>query len=126
MNPALCGFKLPHEIKSTDTRVLYWNSSTGGVKTISNAHMVSGRGWIALALTAFATWRPLRILLGAYLFGSMTMLQLSLQAGGIQVPSQLLSMLPYLASIAVLVLISRNPVWIRTNMPASLGKPFSP
>ncbi|RRD67241.1 ABC transporter permease [Vandammella animalimorsus] len=88
--------------------------------------MVSGRGWIALALTAFATWRPLRILLGAYLFGSMTMLQLSLQAGGIQVPSQLLSMLPYLASIAVLVLISRNPVWIRTNMPASLGKPFSP
>ncbi|PAT40846.1 ABC transporter permease [Vandammella animalimorsus] len=88
--------------------------------------MVSGRGWIALALTAFATWRPLRILLGAYLFGSMSMLQLSLQAGGVQVPSQLLSMLPYLASIAVLVLISRNPVWIRTNMPASLGKPFSP
>ena len=83
--------------------------------------MVSGRGWIALALTTFATWRPARILLGAYLFGGVTMLQFHLQATGVQVPSQVLSMLPYLATIVVLVLISRNPAWIRANMPASLG-----
>lgn len=88
--------------------------------------MVSGRGWIALALTTFATWRPARILLGAYLFGGVTMLQFQLQATGVQIPSQILSMLPYLATIVVLVLISRNPAWIRANMPASLGKPFYP
>lgn len=87
-------------------------------------NMVSGRGWIALALTTFATWRPLRVLMGAYLFGGVTMLQFHLQASGVQLPSQILSMLPYLATIVVLVLISRNPTWIRANMPASLGKPF--
>ena len=63
--------------------------------------MVSGRGWIALALTTFATWRPGRVLLGAYLFGGVTMLQFHLQASGVQ-------------------------AWIRVNMPASLGKPFYP
>ena len=89
-------------------------------------NMVSGRGWIALALTTFATWRPARVLLGAYLLGGVTMLQFHLQAIGVQVPSQILSMLPYLATIVVLVLISRNPTWIRVNMPASLGKPFYP
>jgi len=88
--------------------------------------MVAGRGWIALALTVFATWRPVRLLLGAYLFGGVTMLQLHLQAQGVQVPLQVMSMLPYLATILVLVLISRNPAWIRLNMPASLGKPFYP
>jgi len=88
--------------------------------------MVSGRGWIALALTTFATWRPARVLLGAYLFGGVTMLQFHLQASGVQLASQLLSMLPYVATIVVLVLISRNPAWIRANMPASLGKPFYP
>lgn len=88
--------------------------------------MVAGRGWIALALTTFATWRPARVLLGAYLFGGVTMLQFHLQASGVQVPSQVLSMLPYLATIVVLVLISRNPAWIRANMPASLGRPFYP
>lgn len=89
-------------------------------------NMVSGRGWIALALTSFATWRPARVLLGAYLFGGVTMLQFHLQASGVQVASQLLSMLPYVATIVVLALMSRNPAWIRINMPASLGKPFHP
>lgn len=88
--------------------------------------MVAGRGWIALALTVFATWRPARVLLGAYLFGGVTMLQLHLQGLGVQIPIQFMSMLPYLATILVLVLISRNPLWIRLNMPASLGKPFFP
>ncbi|MFJ2987279.1 ABC transporter permease [Collimonas sp. NPDC087041] len=88
--------------------------------------LVSGRGWIALALTAFATWRPLRVLLGALLFGGVTILQFYLQGIGVTVPSQILSMLPYVATIVVLVLISRNPDWIRLNMPASLGKPFKP
>ena len=88
--------------------------------------MVAGKGWIALALTTFATWRPARVLLGAYLFGGVTMLQFHLQGVGVNVPSQILSMLPYLATVVVLALISRNPVWIRVNMPASLGKPFYP
>jgi len=88
--------------------------------------MVFGKGWIALALTTFATWRPARVLLGAYLFGGVTMLQFHLQAVGVEVPSQFLTMLPYVATIVVLVLISRNPQWIRVNMPASLGKPFYP
>ena len=88
--------------------------------------MVAGKGWIALALTTFATWRPTRVLLGAYLFGGVTMLQFQLQSQGVQVPSQMLSMLPYVATIVVLVLISRNATWIRVNMPASLGKSFFP
>ena len=88
--------------------------------------MVAGKGWIALALTTFATWRPARVLLGAYLFGGVTMLQFHLQGDGVEVPSQFLTMLPYLATIVVLALISRNPQWIRINMPASIGKPFYP
>jgi general nucleoside transport system permease protein len=88
--------------------------------------MVAGKGWIALALTTFATWRPARVLLGAYLFGGVTMLQFHLQGTGVEVPSQFLTMLPYVATIVVLALISRNPTWIRVNMPASLGKPFYP
>jgi len=88
--------------------------------------MVAGKGWIALALTTFATWRPARVLLGAYLFGGVTMLQFHLQGAGVDVPSQLLTALPYVATIVVLALISRNPAWIRVNMPTSLGKPFHP
>ena len=88
--------------------------------------MTAGRGWIALALTVFATWRPTRVLAGAYLFGGVTMLQLHLQAQGVQLPPQFMSMTPYVATIVVLVLISHNPLWIRLNMPASLGKPFFP
>ena len=88
--------------------------------------LIAGKGWIALALTTFATWRPARVLLGAYLFGGVTMLQFHLQAIGVDAPSQLMTMLPYLATIVVLVLISRNPTWIRINMPSSIGKPFYP
>ena len=88
--------------------------------------LVAGRGWIALALTTFATWRPARVLLGAYLFGGVTMLQFHLQGSGVEIASEFLNMLPYLATIVVLALISRNPAWIRINMPASLGKPFHP
>ena len=88
--------------------------------------MIAGKGWIALALTTFATWRPARVLLGAYLFGGVTMLQFHLQGIGVDVPSQFLTMLPYVATIVVLALISRNPQWIRINMPASIGKPFYP
>ena len=88
--------------------------------------MVAGKGWIALALTTFATWRPARVLLGAYLFGGVTMLQFYLQGQGVDVPPQFLTMLPYLSTIVVLVLISRNPLWIRVNMPSSIGKPFYP
>jgi len=88
--------------------------------------ITAGRGWIALALTTFATWRPIRVLLGAYLFGGVTMLQFHLQGQGVEIAAQLLAMLPYLATIVVLALISRNATFIRVNMPASLGKPFHP
>lgn len=91
-----------------------------------NEGMVSGRGWIALALTTFATWRPARVLLGAYLFGGVTMLGFHLQNTGVDIPSQFLNMMPYVATIVVLALISRNPAFIRVNMPASIGKPFYP
>ena len=89
-------------------------------------NMSAGRGWIALALVVFATWRPGRVLLGAYLFGSISILQLHAQALGIGVPSQVMSMLPYLATIVVLVLISRDQNKIKLNSPASIGKPFQP
>ncbi len=88
--------------------------------------MVAGRGWIALALTTFATWRPFRVMAGAYLFGGITILTYHMQALGVPIASQLLSMLPYIATVVVLVLISRNAAWIRLNMPASLGKNFNP
>jgi simple sugar transport system permease protein len=88
--------------------------------------MIAGKGWIALALTTFATCRPARVMWGAYLFGGVTMLQFHLQASGVEVPSQFLSMLPYVSTIVVLCLISKNPRWLRANMPASLGKPFAP
>ena len=88
--------------------------------------MTAGRGWIALALVVFASWHTGRVLLGAYLFGGITILQLHAQALGINVPSQIMSMLPYLATIAVLVLISRDRTRTKLNAPASLGKPFHP
>ncbi len=88
--------------------------------------MSAGKGWIALALTTFATWQPARVLLDAYLFGGVTMLQLHLQGEGVSLPVQLSSALPYLATIFVLILISRNASWIRAHLPSSLGKPFHP
>jgi len=90
--------------------------------------MVAGRGWIALALVVFATWRPVRVLVGAYLFGGVMISQLFVQGSGaqIEIPSQFLSSLPYLATIIVLVVISRNLNTIRLNSPASLGQPYRP
>lgn len=86
--------------------------------------MTAGRGWIALALVVFATWRPGRVLLGALLFGGVTIAQFHAQGLGVELPSQFLSMLPYLATIVVLVLISRDAGVIRLNAPASLGQPW--
>ena len=89
-------------------------------------NMTAGRGWIALALVVFASWRPLRVLAGAYLFGAVTIGQLHAQALGVGIPSQFLSSLPYVATIVVLVLISRNRRLTMMNTPASLGRPFVP
>jgi general nucleoside transport system permease protein len=87
-------------------------------------NMTAGRGWIALALVVFATWRPGRVILGAYMFGAITILQLHAQGWGIEVASQFMSMLPYLATILVLVLISRDKTKIRLNAPQCIGKVF--
>jgi simple sugar transport system permease protein len=88
--------------------------------------MSAGRGWIALALVVFATWKPVRVLVGAYLFGGVTVLQLYAQGFGLHIPSEILSMLPYAATIIVLVIICRDPKTILLNQPASLGKSFHP
>ena len=90
--------------------------------------MVAGRGWIALALVVFATWRPQRVLVGAYLFGGVMIAQLFVQGSGVQldVPAQFLSSLPYWATIIVLVIISRDINKIRLNSPVSLGQPYRP
>lgn len=88
--------------------------------------MTAGRGWIAVVLVVFATWMPGRLLAGAYLFGAVLILQLHAQAAGVNIPSQFLSSLPYLATIIVLVLISRNRTLVKKNAPACLGKPFVP
>jgi general nucleoside transport system permease protein len=89
--------------------------------------MTAGRGWISLALVVFASWRPWRVLLGAYLFGGVTILQLYAQgAGGFGIPAQVMSMLPYLATILVLTIIAAGPWKGRLDAPACLGKPFRP
>jgi ABC-type uncharacterized transport system permease subunit len=88
--------------------------------------MTAGRGWIALALVVFSCWRTGRVLLGAYLFGGISILQLHAQALGIGIPSQVMTMLPYLATIIVLVIISRDVSKIKLNAPASLGRAFHP
>lgn len=89
-------------------------------------NMTAGRGWIALALVVFASWRPFRVLAGAYLFGAVSIGQLHAQAMGVGIPSQFLSALPYLATIVVLVLITQNRRLTLINTPATLGKSFVP
>ncbi|WP_395662593.1 ABC transporter permease [Aestuariivirga sp.] len=89
-------------------------------------NMTSGRGWIALALVVFASWLPWRVLLGAYLFGTISILSFVVQTKGWGIPAQFLNSLPYLVTIAVLVIISGNRVMMRKNTPASLGRPFVP
>ena len=89
-------------------------------------NMTAGRGWIALALVVFASWRPNRVLAGAYLFGAVGIAQLHIQALGFKIPSQFLSSLPYIATIVVLVIISQNRRLTLINTPASLGKGFVP
>ncbi|NRR33188.1 ABC transporter permease [Oxalobacteraceae bacterium] len=86
--------------------------------------MTAGRGWIALAQVVFATWKPRGVMLGAYLFGGVTVLQFHGQGFGLAIPSEFLSMLPYLATIVVLVIICRNPQTILLNKPMSLGQNF--
>ena len=86
--------------------------------------MTAGRGWIALALVVFATWKLERVLIGAYIFGGVTILQMNLQALGLRFPGQFFSMAPYIATIIVLVLISSNKLRIKLNAPASLTIPF--
>ncbi|SVB91996.1 uncharacterized protein METZ01_LOCUS244850 [marine metagenome] len=87
-------------------------------------NMTSGRGWIALALVVFATWKPNRILIGAYIFGGVSIMQMNLQAFGLSIPGQFFNMAPYLATMIVLVLISSNKLRIKMSAPASLTKPF--
>lgn len=89
-------------------------------------NMTAGRGWIALALVVFSSWRPMRVLAGAYLFGAVSIGQLHAQALGIAIPSQFLSAMPYVATIVVLVLISQNRRLTLLDTPASLGKSFVP
>ena len=89
-------------------------------------NMTAGRGWIALALVVFASWLPGRIAVGAYLFGAVSILQFHAQGFGLGIPSQLLSALPYLATIGALILISRNRNVARVNTPSCLGQAFVP
>ncbi|MEM9582760.1 MAG: ABC transporter permease [Pseudomonadota bacterium] len=86
--------------------------------------MTAGAGWIALAIVVFGAWRPFRVLLGAYLFGGVTVLQLNLQAAGIKIPVEYLSMSPYLITIAVLVIMSSGKAKAALSAPACLGRLF--
>lgn len=89
-------------------------------------NMTAGRGWIALALVVFASWRPWRTAIGAYLFGAISILAFTVQTYGWGIPSQFLNSLPYLVTILALVLISGNRALTRANTPACLGQPFVP
>jgi simple sugar transport system permease protein len=128
-------FALGYRVRTIRTAAVLFGGATAGLAgaylatvytPLWSEGMVAGRGWIALALVVFGTWHPLRVAVGAYLFGGVTMLQLHLQAEGVAFVPEWLSMLPYLATIAVLALLSRNARWIRVHMPASLGKSFDP
>ena len=89
-------------------------------------NMTAGRGWIALALVVFGTWLPLRVAIGALLFGAISILQLNAQGYGVALPPQFLNSLPYLTTVIVLVIISRNRTLLRVNTPACLGQAFVP
>ena len=89
-------------------------------------NMTAGRGWIALALVVFASWRVSRVLLSAYLFGLASILHLVAQGLGLAIPGNLLAMLPYVATILVLVLLSRDAIRTRLYAPVSLGQPWQP
>lgn len=86
--------------------------------------MTAGSGWIALAIVVFASWRPWRAVMGAYLFGGVTIIQLNLQGLGIAIQSQYLSMTPYVVTIIVLVIMSADKYRTSLNAPASLGRIF--
>jgi simple sugar transport system permease protein len=130
---------IAHSLGEPVTRIRYLAVLFGGAMSgIAGAYlstaltpmwvegMSAGRGWIALALVVFGTWKPWRVLGGAYLFGTVTVLQLYAQGLGVHVPSEFLSMLPYAATILVLVVICRDPKLILLNQPASLGRSFHP
>ena len=87
-------------------------------------NMTGGRGWIALALVVFSTWNPIKILIGAMIFGGLTIIQFHMQAIGVRIPVQFLTALPYIVTIIVLVVISRDSRKIRLSTPSSLGKSF--
>ena len=89
-------------------------------------NMSSGRGWIAVALVVFSTWLPKRVLIGAYLFGTVWIMGLYVQALGVPIPAQLLSSLPYLVTIVALIVISGNKTLTKVNTPACIGQPFAP
>lgn len=88
--------------------------------------LTAGRGWVAVALVTFSAWRPVWLLAGAWFFGALMYFSLYVQALGIPVPSALLSALPYIGTIVVLVLISRDVRLMRLHRPAMLGRPFQP
>jgi general nucleoside transport system permease protein len=131
--------RVAHSLGEPVTRIRYLAVMFGGATSgVAGAYlstaltpmwvegMSAGRGWIVLALVVFATWRPLRVLLGAYLFGGVSVVQLHAQGLGVHVPSEFLSMLPYIATIVVLVFICRDPRTIMLNQPAALGRSFHP
>lgn len=96
------------------------------VTPLWSENMTAGRGWIALALVVFSSWKPTRCLIGAYLFGGITIVQFHAQGLGVRVDSQILAMLPYLATIAVMVIISSNKARAALAVPGSLNRVFHP
>ncbi|MCP1335430.1 ABC transporter permease [Futiania mangrovi] len=126
---------LGHDVVRTRTLAILWGGALAGLggaylsldyTPMWAENMTAGRGWIALALVVFAAWRPWRLMAGAYLFGGITILQLHAQGAGFGMPSQVLSMLPYLATVAVLVIISSNRSRLSLAAPGSLNKTFHP
>ena len=86
--------------------------------------MTAGRGWIALALVVFATWKPWRLLVGAYIFGGVAIMQMNLQAIGVKLPGQFFNMMPYIATLIVLVFISSNKIRLKLSAPSRLNIPY--